>query len=153
MGGLILLHHLHLSGMQCARGEPFWWWFPLRSVAGLGVEVTAERLNKDRGVVERLNSWTLRLRLAHDGPLLSCDSWMRGWQQVLELTLWTSIVLFEVFVDSLKLESFLLWAPMAIFVLTYLPHICNEYLSKCLFLLPRKFLDNRNLVSFIWVFS
>ena len=41
-----------------ARGGPYFWWFPLRSLAGLGVEVTAERLSKAKRIVERSNSWT-----------------------------------------------------------------------------------------------
>ena len=127
-GVLILLHHLHLPGTQCARGEPYWWWFPLRSVAGLGVEVTAERLSRAEGIVERLNSWILRFRLAHPGPLLSCHSWMPVWQQVPQLAPWTSIVLFDVFADSLKSDSLLVWAPIVLFISVYLPQLCSEKL-------------------------
>lgn len=54
MGILILFHQLHLSGMKCTGGKLYWWWFPLKSVGGLGVEGMAERLSKARGVVDRL---------------------------------------------------------------------------------------------------
>lgn len=52
----LILHHLHISGMQHTRIEPYLLVVFLRSVVGLGMEVTAERLSKARGVAEELNS-------------------------------------------------------------------------------------------------